>query len=552
MKKIAIVLSIIFLQSCLLATPSPTGVSGLNKVISATPEHIGRFYFIWGGKVSQYRSTDSISLKSICKTPILTPTADTISYSAQKGNCAIWDIPFGLGYSINNYLEVNLNSAFLVDVMEDTVTTIADATGSGCVSYGFGDMELGVKFTPTQLPQIFSPELAKKFNIGIYPLFSFPTGAQKTAIPEMCGQDTILGYPCRKSDGGIHRSYTNGGVAYGGKLLLSGILFTKSILIAHLNLGYMHYPYGDNKYTYGLGVEYQYQFFSPFIELYGEHRILPTDQQAYDDGGTFITPGLRFKVKNSWIAFAVDFKILGNDKSSWNFANNLPEGDFNTRYELNGFGATPPWKLNLILSHGFDFVKTSPSEEKEQEKKIIEKPIVVTEEKKEENKIPKETTNLPQNETEKPTVVNEKKEENVSKIEIPSSSRNKIGIKTFIPGMVQLSNKEAIKGWSIIGGETITLIGGVVGWYWNTTEYDKYTTLPIGTSQDEFDKHLNNSEFYGNMSIASFTGFGALYLYSVIDAIWLSHTKESIPDKKQGFYLIPEKDGMGLSAMIKF
>jgi hypothetical protein len=127
----------------------------------------------------------------------------------------------------------------------------------------------------------------------------------------------------------------------------------------------MHYPYGDSKYTYGIGVEGQYPIFSPFIELYGEHRMLPADEKAYDDGGIFVTPGLRFEtLKNMWISLSVDFRMTGNDASSWNFANNLPEGTFNTRYELDGFGATPPWKVNLLFSHGFDFMKPPVSTSK--------------------------------------------------------------------------------------------------------------------------------------------------------------------------------------------
>jgi hypothetical protein len=128
-------------------------------------------------------------------------------------------------------------------------------------------------------------------------------------------------------------------------------------------------------------------------------------------------------------------------------------------------------------------------------------------------------------------------------------AKNEIGVKTFIPGMVQLGNGETIKGWSIIGGEAVTLIGGVVGWYLSESEYDKYKSLPKTATQDEFDKHLNNSEFYGTVAVGSFIGFGAIYLYSVIDAIWLSRKSES---ERQGLYLEPKKDGVALYAVIKF
>ena len=115
--------------------------------------------------------------------------------------------------------------------------------------------------------------------------------------------------------------------------------------------------------------------------------------------------------------------------------------------------------------------------------------------------------------------------------------------------MVQLGNGEAIKGWSIIGGEAVTLIAGGICWYWSDVEYEKYKNLPRGVSQDLFDRCYNASNFYGTVSIGSFIGFGIIYLYSVIDAIWFSHSKET---KEQGLYLVPKKDGVSLCAGIKF
>jgi hypothetical protein len=126
-------------------------------------------------------------------------------------------------------------------------------------------------------------------------------------------------------------------------------------------------------------------------------------------------------------------------------------------------------------------------------------------------------------------------------------ARNVIGVKTFIPGMVQLSNKETFKGWSIITSEAITLIAGSISWYWSESEYNKYKRLPKTASQDEFDKHLRKSEFYGIVAIGSFLGFGAVYLYSVIDAIWFSHKSE-----KYGLHFEPKKDHLTLCAIIKF
>lgn len=381
MKRLAAFAGTMFICSYLFAVPAPVGVSGLGKVISATPEHIGRFYFIWGGKFSQARNDDNISLRTISTTvvPGIGSVSDT-SYSAIKGNSIMGDVPFGLGFSITNCLEVSVSTAFLIDAMEDSVPGLATAAGSGCVSYGFTDTELSIKFTPTQISSFVSPEISKKFNLGLLPIFSFPTGAERSRIPDNCSNDTVFGYKCRKNDGGIHRFYTNGGVAFGGKLLLSGVLVTEPPLVAHANAGFMKYPEGENKYTYGVGVEGQYQFFSPFLEVYWEHRI-PIDTYSdgtydyYDDGGTYITPGLRFETaKNTWVTLAVDFKIIGDDRSSCNYTDNLPDSIWNARYQMDGFGTTPPWRASLILSHGFDYMKPpEPSKVGEIAGKITDK-----------------------------------------------------------------------------------------------------------------------------------------------------------------------------------
>jgi len=121
-------------------------------------------------------------------------------------------------------------------------------------------------------------------------------------------------------------------------------------------------------------------------------------------------------------------------------------------------------------------------------------------------------------------------------------AKNEISYKTFIPGMVQLSHNEEVKGLIIIGCETISLLTGSICWYISESEYNKYKKLPANTPQEEFDKHLNASEFYGTLAIGSFVIFGATYIYSVIDAIWFSKSKE----KKQSFYFIPKKRGISL------
>lgn len=131
---------------------------------------------------------------------------------------------------------------------------------------------------------------------------------------------------------------------------------------------------------------------------------------------------------------------------------------------------------------------------------------------------------------------------------------NGIGLKTFIPSAVQFNNKENIKGGCIIGSELLSIAIGGIGWFWNTTEYMRYKDLPRGASQEVFDSKLRSSEFYGTVSIVSFSISGAIYLYSMIDAIWFSHPREKKEEQtiETGLYLIPDKNGITLSSVIRF
>lgn len=83
-------------------------------------------------------------------------------------------------------------------------------------------------------------------------------------------------------------------------------------------------------------------------------------------------------------------------------------------------------------------------------------------------------------------------------------------------------------------------------------EYDKYLELPLGTTQETFDKHFNNSETYGTVAICSFAAAGAIYLYSVIDAIWISKPTATQEGEKTSFYVLPKKDGLSFCLSIKF
>ncbi|MBI4721723.1 MAG: hypothetical protein HY769_01770, partial [Candidatus Stahlbacteria bacterium] len=221
-----------------------------------------------------------------------------------EDRCWIGDILLGMGFSFTDFLSLNVYSAFLIDVARTSINN----EGSGAVSYGMGDTYLGVKFTPTKIAHLFSPEFSKVFDFGIYPVVSFATGEEREGMEIRCAHDTVFGEPCRIQEGGIHRFYTAGSLTSGVKGLMTFNIQTEPQLSIHINGGYVSYPNPSiaSKISYGIGLECIYPKFAPFVELYGEER----ESKEYNDGGLFVSPGLRFEsAEDVWITLGMDFRL---------------------------------------------------------------------------------------------------------------------------------------------------------------------------------------------------------------------------------------------------
>lgn len=104
--------------------------------------------------------------------------------------------------------------------------------------------------------------------------------------------------------------------------------------------------------------------------------------------------------------------------------------------------------------------------------------------------------------------------------------------KMFVPGLVQLENKETTKAYGIMSGEAVTLLAGLTFLGLSNSEYSKYKDLTATASQEEFDTHYNNSNTYGTISIISLIGAVGIYAYSVWDAMNSKPVKK-IPAKKK-------------------
>ena len=115
-------------------------------------------------------------------------------------------------------------------------------------------------------------------------------------------------------------------------------------------------------------------------------------------------------------------------------------------------------------------------------------------------------------------------------------------IKIFIPGAIQLGCDQRGKAYGIIAAEVTTVAAGTIFWYLSDKEYDEYLSLPAGTPKEEFDRHIKNSQLYGTISITSFALAGAVYMYSVIDAIRLI---------REGWYWGMGKRNMGVCLDLK-
>ncbi|MDI6840484.1 MAG: OmpA family protein [bacterium] len=322
----------IFLTSTLSGAPTSTGTSGLVRIVSASSEPFGKLDYTFG--IRGYWTTSLDSLVVYDQFGGL--------HEGTKWQCAGSDFSIGLGFSFTDYLSLNLNSGFLTDVMQTDIPW----GGAGAVSWGLSDTKLGIKFTPTQAIRLVYPKFTKVIDLGIYPIASFPTGTKRISPPNVCGTDTIFGYACRLGNGGIHRFFTVGGATYGGSGLLTVNILTQPQIKFHLNGGYINYPHPDsyNKYTYGAGIELNYFKLSSFVEAYGEKRVKP----EYNDGGLYLSPGLRFETeKNTWLTISMDFRLMGYDTG-------FVDDDLKVQ---RGFGTTPPWAVNLTFSQSFDFVK---------------------------------------------------------------------------------------------------------------------------------------------------------------------------------------------------
>lgn len=313
------------------SAPTATATNGLHSIISAQTEPFGRLTYSWGFSVYWGERDEIIDG--------LTPQQQDSAYAAGKSILA--DIFLGAGFSFTEYLSLNTDIRLLGDVMR----TRGLPDGSGGVSIGPSDTRMGLKFNIAKLIRSGAPQFLPFVDFALYPMVSFSSAQERTPVSNVYASDTIFGEACRFNRGGLLRYFGADGFTYGGKVLLTASLPMKPEVNLHLNGGYIVYPDSKcNKYSYGGGVEFLYQGFTPFIEVYTEGRA----ESDLNDGGTYLTPGLKFATGSAfWSTLLVEIRLAGKDSLHLDEVHHIEKG----------FGSTPPWRVQLVFSQGLDFVK---------------------------------------------------------------------------------------------------------------------------------------------------------------------------------------------------
>ncbi|MDD2890465.1 MAG: OmpA family protein [bacterium] len=203
-----------------------------------------------------------------------------------------------------------------------------------------GDLDIGVKLIPTRV-------------FALYPFVSIPIGTDRDTTfydASYFGKATV------SNRGGVFRYFTNGMVAPGGMLLLSGSTSGPSPLSGYLNAGYQ-YKDKASEIIYGVGSDILFfDFFDPYVEFWGNRRL----QSFGDDLPSYITLGFKFIGTGISADIAADFLVIG--KREYAFTDFIPDTTVEaSKYHVaTGWGMRPTWAVNIGIGFAYDFYKMQP------------------------------------------------------------------------------------------------------------------------------------------------------------------------------------------------
>ena len=256
-------------------------------------------------------------------------------YGTSLGN-----INWSTSFSFKNYLSADASIHYLIDLCTEPNDSRA--------SYGFADTEIGLKFNPTQFIREYAPRytrLLKYFDIGVHSLVLLPTGAKREAHTV---ERKFWNWNYKYNKGGIHRFYTAGGFSYGIEGLLTLRFPIKVPLQLHFNWLHLSHQNSIDERIYRIGVGIYNPRFAQSLEMRSSKRYNP----RYDDGATYITPGLQFKLGNFYLTAGMSFRI-SKVKS---------DTVFDKYFIQRGWITSPPWAIDFIVSHELNLMKKTVPE----------------------------------------------------------------------------------------------------------------------------------------------------------------------------------------------
>lgn len=352
----------LLLASSILAAPTHTGTKGLLEVLSADNPGAGNFQFsLHLGGVSQDREQQF----PFELAPGDTDTTWVTAWDAYYGV----DFTFGIGYAFTDYLSVNYGGIVMMDAIETDnppgrPETVPDALQgwAGTVnrsSIGLGDMEVGLKFTPTELIEELStspPKALEYFDLALYPIVSINTGAEwESGLRDASN----FGKESQRNNGGIFRYFTTGGVDYGGLALLTLRTKTEVPFRLYLNGGYLKHTkmtgsIDADELVYGVGAEVGFVYFQPLVEFTGSARR----GDIFGPDAYYISPALRFATPFGLnIDLGMAFRLSEDNDLPFPPPDTLEAYGYQV---TTGWGAAPPWYLTFGLSYSYDFTRPPP------------------------------------------------------------------------------------------------------------------------------------------------------------------------------------------------
>ncbi len=311
--------------------PSYLTVEGVQRVYAAsTPGMNGLIINMMrlNGSVNNFDTTD------------LTEGGSYIQFRDSRGYGDLW---FGLGYSVP-WFEVGLTGNAKGDAWDKQGERSGESREDSynrSSAPGWGDMSLVIKGC--------YPLANKQIGIGAAYEMTFPTGDEGFEIIDTTDTWGI------RNKGGFWRTFTYGDLSFGGRFLMSYMLWREEYmqsLAVHLNLGYNTKSIGDKTddvFIGGIAIMPSLGLFKPFIEVYTEQFVRDTGDN-HGDGPTYGVLGFRLDFGNGLVMDFAGEKMFGDRETDNDFNRTFPPDFWLTTWK-------PTWGGWFGLNYTYVFTK---------------------------------------------------------------------------------------------------------------------------------------------------------------------------------------------------